>query len=430
MRFFHHIASNRRRRNHIEDISVNGVVLSDPKRIRQYVLDFLNNHYKNVSWTRPVIEDLYLNKLSNFDMRKLEEAFSDQEVWKAVQSCDGNKAPGPDGLNHNFIKCSKAPSFFVKAISNLFKSGSRTAKVLDDGDNVVYRTGTKVRFWQDIMVDPIMLKDAFPRIFALAAVKEGFIADFRDWPLEDLDGGEISITRLPWKGICPPKVELFTWKLIKERVLLADVLQRDKEAIVDRAIDIVKLRLCWWFKRHGTGSKETLKTILLNIKELCVDFRPRKKQRFEDWVPPSSYGLKFNVDDSALGKPGMAGIRGVLRDSNGKVLCLFFNCIGVQDSNSAEILAIHKACALCVSIPSFVGSNIEIVSDSMVVVSWINNGDVGSLKHVNNIYDIRGNLELLGGTVVHFSSRASNFFSDKLAKMGSSLASDFVEWSL
>lgn len=35
------------------------------------------------------------------------EEFSIEEVWEgggALSSCDGNKAPGPDGFNLNFIK--------------------------------------------------------------------------------------------------------------------------------------------------------------------------------------------------------------------------------------------------------------------------------------------------------------------------------------
>ncbi|KAK2652577.1 hypothetical protein Ddye_012433 [Dipteronia dyeriana] len=34
----------------------------------------------------------------------LEVVFSVDKVWKALSDCDGNKAPGPDGLNLNFIK--------------------------------------------------------------------------------------------------------------------------------------------------------------------------------------------------------------------------------------------------------------------------------------------------------------------------------------
>ncbi|KAK2654436.1 hypothetical protein Ddye_014292 [Dipteronia dyeriana] len=36
--------------------------------------------------------------------RFLWNGVTQDEVWEAVSSCDGNKAPGPDGLNLNFIK--------------------------------------------------------------------------------------------------------------------------------------------------------------------------------------------------------------------------------------------------------------------------------------------------------------------------------------
>lgn len=34
----------------------------------------------------------------------LEEPFSEEEIWEVVKTCDGNKAPGPDGFNLNFFK--------------------------------------------------------------------------------------------------------------------------------------------------------------------------------------------------------------------------------------------------------------------------------------------------------------------------------------
>ncbi|KAK3219103.1 hypothetical protein Dsin_013073 [Dipteronia sinensis] len=186
----------------------------------------------------------------------------------------------------------------------------------------------------------------------------------------DLDGCVSSSSRTHWQGICSRKVELFTWQLLRGGVCVGEVLQKF-----------------------------------------------------------SIRGLKFNIDGSKLGKPGPAGIRGVLRDSSGKVLCMFSTFIGVHESNSAEILKIHQACALCVWIPSFMGHNIKIVSDSKVAVSRINNGGISSLKHVNDIYDIRCFLELLGGTVVCYASRASNSLTDSLTNMGSSMSGDFVECS-
>ena len=96
-------------------------------------------------------------------------------------------------------------------------------------------------------------------------------------------------------------------------------------------------------------------------------------------------------------------------------------------SNAAEVTAIHKACALCLAARSLLGRVIEIVSDSKVAVSWITGKGFGNLKQVNLIYDICDNLEAIGGKV-SFSPRDSNQFADMLAKLGSKMTGDFVEW--
>jgi len=41
------------------------------------------------------------------------------------------------------------------------------------------------------------------------------------------------------------------------------------------------------------------------------------------WQKPKSGCLKWNVDGSALGKPGTAGVGGVLRDHLGRFICAF-----------------------------------------------------------------------------------------------------------
>ena len=53
--------------------------------------------------------------------------------------------------------------------------------------------------------------------------------------------------------------------------------------------------------------------------------------------------MKFNVDGSSLGKPGLAGIGGVLKDNLTAVKVVFSKSIGVADSNVAELLAVRKA---------------------------------------------------------------------------------------
>lgn len=103
----------------------------------------------------------------------------------------------------------------------------------------------------------------------------------------------------------------------------------------------------------------------------------------------------------------MVGIGGVLRDSDGKVKCLFSECIGIDESNAAELFAIMKAVSIFESSSSH-GRHMEIVSDSKVVVAWINSGGVGNINLVNIIYDICGMLQR-ENTVVVFAGRASIF---------------------
>ncbi|KAK2639592.1 hypothetical protein Ddye_027387 [Dipteronia dyeriana] len=106
--------------------------------------------------------------------------------------------------------------------------------------------------------------------------------------------------------------------------------------------------------------------MLLNVKDLCVDSTKVNRKRIEDWNPPTRDKLKFNVDGSMKGKLGPAGIGGVLRDANGKVMCLFFNFMGVTDSNSAELWASKKVVQLCLANPDLRDCDIAVINNSNV----------------------------------------------------------------
>ncbi|KAK2641064.1 hypothetical protein Ddye_022827 [Dipteronia dyeriana] len=121
-----------------------------------------------------------------------------------------------------------------------------------------------------------------------------------------------------------------------------------------------------------------------------------KKKIILDWNPPAEDHFKFNVDGSVIGKPGTASAGGVLRDFNGKILCLFSFHLGCLDSNAVEIWAIKVALGLCISNVNLRGRSISIVSDSKVTVTWVNNKDFGSLVHFNIISEFHSNLKILG----------------------------------
>ncbi|KAK0601291.1 hypothetical protein LWI29_022842 [Acer saccharum] len=132
---------------------------------------------------------------------------------------------------------------------------------------------------------------------------------------------------------------------------------------------MVVWRVAWWFKSYGPGSQLPVSVLMMNLKVGCVDNSKVSRKAKCFWCPPSIGVLKFNVDGSSCGNPGSSGIGGILRNSNGDILCLFSSFIGYGSSVEAELQAILKACQLCVSDRCPTDVSIIIESDSAVAVS-------------------------------------------------------------
>ncbi|KAK3229325.1 hypothetical protein Dsin_001206 [Dipteronia sinensis] len=125
-RFFHCVANGRRRNNLIEDIHFGGIKKSKPHEIKEEIAVYFETFYKNVNWRRPNIRGLPIKKLTEVERDLLEAKFDKDEVWAALSSCDGNKAPGPDGFNLNFIKSNwdVVGRDFMKFMEDFHKDGS------------------------------------------------------------------------------------------------------------------------------------------------------------------------------------------------------------------------------------------------------------------------------------------------------------------
>lgn len=91
---------------------------------------------------------------------------------------------------------------------------------------------------------------------------------------------------------------------------------------------LVKLRLGFWLK--GYDHKCPFNPGEVASKLECVRlWRTRKEPRPAiAWCPPPLNNLKWNVDGSSNGKPGAAGIGGVLRDDQGFVIAMFSSSCG------------------------------------------------------------------------------------------------------
>ncbi|KAK2651365.1 hypothetical protein Ddye_011221 [Dipteronia dyeriana] len=87
--------------------------------------------FQNVGWQRPSINGLGSSRISTEESEFLEAKFSKEEVWEAVCNCDGNKDPGPDGINLNFVKVNweVVGADFMNFIEEFHKDGSIVKEV-------------------------------------------------------------------------------------------------------------------------------------------------------------------------------------------------------------------------------------------------------------------------------------------------------------
>jgi len=53
----------------------------------------------------------------------------------------------------------------------------------------------------------------------------------------------------------------------------------------------------------------------------------------EFWNPPPKGFLKYNIDGTSKGNPGMTGFGGVLQDDTGNILFLFHCHVGQANNN-------------------------------------------------------------------------------------------------
>ena len=101
---FHSVMANRRRRNTLCSILVDGVLVEGVHPIREAVFENFKNHFRSNIVERPSIANLQFKTLSIEEGVGLIKPFSLVEIKEAVWDCDSYKSPGPDGINFGFIK--------------------------------------------------------------------------------------------------------------------------------------------------------------------------------------------------------------------------------------------------------------------------------------------------------------------------------------
>ena len=96
--YFHKMANAHRRRNCLGKISINGKMLEKEAEIKVGLIEAFKNLFSAPSEWHPSLPDLSFDEIGLENATKMEEDFSEEEIWTAISGLNGDKAPGPDGF--------------------------------------------------------------------------------------------------------------------------------------------------------------------------------------------------------------------------------------------------------------------------------------------------------------------------------------------
>ncbi|KAK2652379.1 hypothetical protein Ddye_012235 [Dipteronia dyeriana] len=198
------------------------------------------------------------------------------------------------GLDKNLFKWSwqggNKSSHFVKAIAELFITGSNSQKLLTEGMQMVMGRGNRARFWTDISHGGIPVRVLFPRILAVAIslvlfrISEVGIRGFRLgrgwWEVSYCPNKSMYEWMDNWIGLCPVVRCVRAWCTLFYAVSWTiwefrnNLIFKGIDANVAMAVDIVKHRVVLWFKCHGSGVMDPVSVMQLNVKESCDSYLP------------------------------------------------------------------------------------------------------------------------------------------------------------
>jgi exonuclease III len=103
-RFFHESIKNRRRRNQLVALKNGEQWVEGVDEVKGFVKSYFENNFKERWDNRPTLNGIQFQTISEEDNLLLTAPFSCEEVKEAIWNSDGNKCPGPDGFNFNFLK--------------------------------------------------------------------------------------------------------------------------------------------------------------------------------------------------------------------------------------------------------------------------------------------------------------------------------------
>ena len=92
------MANAHRRRNFLQSLSINGRRLNKEVELKEGLVNAFQNLFSTPDSWRSPLPGLPFNVIDSEEASKLEEVFSEKEIWAAISELDGDKALSLDGF--------------------------------------------------------------------------------------------------------------------------------------------------------------------------------------------------------------------------------------------------------------------------------------------------------------------------------------------
>ena len=152
----------------------------------------------------------------------------------------------------------------------------------------------------------------------------------------------------------------------------------------------------------------------------------------EIWSPPGPGSFKLNFDGAAKGNPGPAGYGGLVRDTDGSVLGVFWGDLGECSNNLAELEGLIHGLRWASSQP---WSPLLVEGDSRLIISLVTRLQAGSnISKISNnwrwesrLMELQGILQTGQAITFQHIKRKGNKVADALANKGVGSGTSFHE---
>jgi ribonuclease HI len=199
-----------------------------------------------------------------------------------------------------------------------------------------------------------------------------------------------------------------------------------KETIISLIRETVQSRNCQTGRAQLAGQDSRILDVF-HLKDGHNQTQVRRPPQLQigerNWNPPPAGSLKLNFDGASKGNPGMTGMGGVIRDSDGNIIRLYVGSMGNSTNNVVEFGALETGLEI---LSRERMTNTIVEGDSTLVINTVkrlqNGTRVGKIQRhwrlAHSLQKIQEHLRTMNTVELCWVRRSTNGLADRIANEG------------